>query len=332
MNSFNAANNEKKGKQKEHLNKVSLKRIKSDYFLVKMLSILSRKKLLHIIKYNKQTQNLLDININDYKNYCEIFSPIEIEIIPTKDVYGKFISISHDKSYYHIYFNDSKEEAQNNFITGNDKVEKIKIILDYQIKSLNNLFHECKCIRSITFKKFCRININGMIRMFYGCSFLKEINLSNFNTTEVTNMTQMFYGCSKLKELNLSNFNTHKVTNMSQMFYGCSKLKELNLSNFNTTNVIDLHGFFYGCSKLQKINLSSFNTNNVTDMCIMFFGCSSLKELNLSNFNTNNVTNMMGMHSECSLLKELNLSNFNTYNLSYILSESVNSISIDEYN
>ena len=194
MNSFNGSNIEKEGKPKENSNNAYLKRIKSDYFLIKMLSILSRKKLLHIIKYNKKTQKFLDLNINDYKNYCELFSPIEIEIIPTKDVYGKFISIAHDKSYYHIYFNDRKEEAQLNFITGTDKIEKIKIILDYQVKSFNNLFYECKCIQSINFRKFYRNNINSMIRMFYNCSFLKEINLSNFNTINSWNMNGLIYG------------------------------------------------------------------------------------------------------------------------------------------
>ena len=31
---------------------------------------------------------------------------------------------------------------------------KIKIIIDYKIKSLSNLFHSCNCIKKIKFKKF----------------------------------------------------------------------------------------------------------------------------------------------------------------------------------
>ena len=43
----------------------------------------------------------------------------------------------------------------------------IKIIIDYQIKSFELLFYECKCIESINFKKFYRNNINNMENMFY---------------------------------------------------------------------------------------------------------------------------------------------------------------------
>ena len=40
-----------------------------------------------------------------------------------------------------------------------DKVSKINIIIDYQIKSFKYLFSYCKCIESIEFKKFYRNNI-----------------------------------------------------------------------------------------------------------------------------------------------------------------------------
>ena len=134
-----------------------------------MFYILSRKKLLNIIQYNKQTQNILDININDYKEYCELYSPIEIEIIPAKDMYGKFINIYADKSFYHIYFNDCKNEVKKNYLTENDKVGKIKIIIDYRLEDFVSLFSDCFCLLSIYFRKFYRINIINMRAMFYGC-------------------------------------------------------------------------------------------------------------------------------------------------------------------
>ena len=86
---------------------------------------------------------------------------IEIEIIPTKDQYGKFININeNDKLYYHIYFNDNKEEIKNKYyIEEEDKVTKIKIIIDYQVKSFKGLFYECECVESINFKKFYRNNV-----------------------------------------------------------------------------------------------------------------------------------------------------------------------------
>ena len=37
--------------------------------------------------------------------------------------------------YYHIYFNNDKKEVKRNFLNKNENVEKIKIIIDFQIKS-----------------------------------------------------------------------------------------------------------------------------------------------------------------------------------------------------
>ena len=201
-----------------------LENINSKYILSKIYNNMTIKKKLEIVKYNKKIQNRINLSVNDYKEYCEI----EIEIIPKKGKYGKFININeNDELYYHIYFNDNKEEIKNKYkINEEDKVTKIKIIIDYQVKSFKKLFFECECIESINFKKFYRNNITDMSYMFSKCSSLKELNLNNFNTNNVTNMESMFYYCSLLKELNLNNFNTNNVTDMSWMFRGCSSLKE----------------------------------------------------------------------------------------------------------
>ena len=141
--------------------------IKSRYILSKIYDNMTIKKKLKIVKYNKKIQNRINLDVKDYKEYCEI----EIEIIPIKDKYGKFININeNDKLFYHIYFNDAKEEIKNKYkIDKKDKVTKIKIIIDYQVKSFNHLFSECRCIESINFKKFYRDNINDMSWMFRGC-------------------------------------------------------------------------------------------------------------------------------------------------------------------
>ena len=73
---------------------------------------------------------------------------------------------------------------------------KIKIIIDYPVKSFKGLFSWCECIESINFKKFYRDNITDMSFMFDGCSSLKELNLNNFNTNNVKYMRWMFSGCS----------------------------------------------------------------------------------------------------------------------------------------
>ena len=193
MSSINVSKENNKENESAKPNPIT-ENIKSRYILSKIYNNMTKKKKLEIVKYNKRIQNRLNLDVKDYKEYSEI----EIEIIPTKDKYGKFININeNDKLYYHIYFNDNKEEIKNKYeINKKDKVTKIKIIIDYQVKSFKKLFYKCRCIESINFKKFYRNNITDMSWMFGGCSSLKELNLNNFNTNNVTNMSGMFKECS----------------------------------------------------------------------------------------------------------------------------------------
>ena len=116
------------------------------------------------MKFNKKLQNRLKLSINDYKDYSQLYTPIEIELkLDNKNNHNKkFINISYENmKYYHIYFNNSNEEKKRTELNANDKVNKIKIIIDHQVKSLKNLFDECEYISSIYFKKFLRTNITN---------------------------------------------------------------------------------------------------------------------------------------------------------------------------
>ena len=220
---------ENQGKLDIIKSKADVRNIKSIYILKIIFDKIKKTKLFNIIRYNKSIQNKqLRISINDYKEYFEKFTPIEIEVIPLKNKYGKFININaiSDVSHFHIYFNDNKEEIKEYYLNENNNISKIKILIDYQITSFKELFSNCKCIESINFKKFYRDNITNMSYMFCGCTSLKKLYLSKIKTNNVTDMSGMFSGCSSLKELILSNFNTNNVTNMSCMFSGCSSLKE----------------------------------------------------------------------------------------------------------
>ena len=299
MNSRNISN-EVKTKQMKSIG--ALENLKSNYIFKRILICLVKKKSLEIIKYNKKLQKIVNLSINDYKIYSELYSSIEIELKPVENKYGKLINISDkDKDFYHIYFDDSNEEKKRNYLNENEKVKIIKIIINYQVISFKDLFYNCDYISSINFKIFNRINITDMSDMFSICSSLEELNLSNFNTKNVTNMSNMFYICSKIKELNLSNFNTNNVTNMSFMFCGCSSLKELYINNFNTDKVTDMRGMFINCSSLKELNLSNFIINNGTVISEMFISCSSLKELNLPYFNDDKIfCNCRGIFFGCS--------------------------------
>ena len=93
--------------------------IKSHYFLQKIFEHIPKKISLGIINYNKTLQQRLNTNINEYKDYSEKYSSIEIEVLPIKNKYGNFIDIDYRfQKYFHIYFNNNK----------NEEIKKEKII------------------------------------------------------------------------------------------------------------------------------------------------------------------------------------------------------------
>ena len=153
--------------------KVNLNNLKSIVILKKILSYITKNESLNILRYNKKLQKRLNLSINDYKDYSQLYSPIEIELKFDEnkcDEKNRFIYIlDEEKEYYHIYFDNSKEEIKRNYLDEKEKVNSIKIIIDYQVKSFKKLFINCKNISSIFFKKFNRINIVDMSYMFYNC-------------------------------------------------------------------------------------------------------------------------------------------------------------------
>ena len=93
-----------------------LENIKSRYILSKIYDNMTIKKKLKIVKYNKRIQNRINLSVKNYKEYSETYSSIEIEIIPRKKKYVRFININeNDKLFNHIYFNDNKEEMKNKY-------------------------------------------------------------------------------------------------------------------------------------------------------------------------------------------------------------------------
>ena len=153
MNSYSELSKEKTESNKTE-SKDIFKNLKNDYFLQKLFDYLLKKKSLDIIKYNKNIKERINISIKDYKEYSEIYSSIEIELKPVNNKYGEFINMNENETYYHIYFNDNKEEIKRNYLKENENVDKLKIIIDYQVKSFEELFSNCECIEYIYFKKF----------------------------------------------------------------------------------------------------------------------------------------------------------------------------------
>ena len=107
--------------------------LKSNFILRKILNMIKINKSLVIMKNNKKLQKRLNISINDYKEYSQLYSSIEIELKLADNRY-RFINIPDDeKKYYHIYSNNSNEEIKRNYLEENEKVKMIKIIIDYPV-------------------------------------------------------------------------------------------------------------------------------------------------------------------------------------------------------
>ena len=83
-----------------------------------------------IISSNKELiierEGLNKAQSNNNNNNNKESGEIELEVIPAKNKYGKFINIKkEEESFYHIYFNDNKEEEiKRNFLNENEN--KIK--------------------------------------------------------------------------------------------------------------------------------------------------------------------------------------------------------------
>ena len=102
---------EEQGQSKLIVSNNQLRNLKSDYFIQKFFGYMPERKSLETIRYNKNIQKRINININLYKAYSETKTSIELDIIPMKGKYRKFITIyGEDKKYFHIYFNDNKKK------------------------------------------------------------------------------------------------------------------------------------------------------------------------------------------------------------------------------
>ena len=309
-----------------------LNNIKSKYILNNIIKDHIQKRIYYLLaQYNKILQEKLELNIEDYKKLHKRLSlSTELEIIPIfkklePDIKYYFIRRLESKDYYHIYFNNSHVETQRNYIINKDIVDKIKIKIDMEIKSLRKLFNECFVIKEIKFTRFNRDDFTDLSEMFYGCKFLDKLDIKLFKTNNVTKMNWMFTLCESLSEIDIRNFDTNKVTEMMNLFSGCYRLKKIEF-NFNTENVISMRNMFFGCKSLRYIDVSNFDTSNVKDFSEMFSECINLENLDIEKFNLvsryrnkKDIINVSGMFGGCnkSITEKLS-SDFTKDDLSFI--------------
>ena len=84
---------EEQAQSKLIVSKNQIKNVKSHYIIQLIFEYMTERKYLETIRYNKSIQKRINININHYKAYSETKTSIELDIIPMKGKYGKFINI-----------------------------------------------------------------------------------------------------------------------------------------------------------------------------------------------------------------------------------------------
>ena len=82
---------EEQGQSKLIASNNQLRKLKSDYFIQKFFGYMPKRKSLETIRYNKNIQKRINININHYKACYETKTSIELDLITMKGNYGKFI-------------------------------------------------------------------------------------------------------------------------------------------------------------------------------------------------------------------------------------------------
>ena len=100
-------------KQIENLNQIKSKNklinMKSCYIMKKIFHNIQKRISLELVKYNINIQKRLNININNYKEFSELYSSIKLEVTSIQKKYGSFIDIKkEDKKYFYIYYNNKE--------------------------------------------------------------------------------------------------------------------------------------------------------------------------------------------------------------------------------
>ena len=157
-----------------------LEKISSKYILQEIIkNHLDKKVYLQLVQYNKKLQEKLKIKLKDYK-YCS--ERVIIDLYPKKDLpKGQFYFINineKERQYFHFFFDENKKEENRNYITENDKINKIRVIIESKIKSFGRLFCDCDCLEKINFIKCERNDIQNLYDTFRNCRSLIEVNIS----------------------------------------------------------------------------------------------------------------------------------------------------------
>lgn len=242
------------------------RKIKSQYFIRNVFSMMFYKKYMNIIKYNKFIQGINGIGLLEYKKF-DAEGPIEIEIIPT---IGRFLNkkyISPLSCIIKLYDDKGEEirdsrkiEVYDDFKMVTESLSKIKINIAANFYNFNDLFTECKGIKKIKIISRKNNKMVNLEKLFYKCTSLESVDLSLFDTSKIFYMDYMFANCTSLKEIILKPyylFSLNHIRNMDSMFRNCTSLEEVDFGclKMEDFDIVRMDYMFKNCSSLAKVRM-----------------------------------------------------------------------------
>ena len=172
-----------------------------------------------------------------------------------------------------------------------------------KLEKCTSMFKTCINVESIIMgKNFTCEKVDSFEQLFFECKKLKSMDFSNISTQNNKSMKSVFCTCNELESVTFGkNFTCEKVTTMQSMFWECKKLTELDLRYFNTLALTTTYarennkdfGMFYNCTSLRTIyvtdpeendgygfysHVNGYGRTNIADnkSTYMFYGCTSL--------------------------------------------------------
>ena len=143
------------------------------------------------------------------------------------------------------------EEINYKFVPELNGIFEIKITFNIVLKSLSELFKNCKNLIEVDLSNLECSNLDNLNSTFEGCDSLEYANLTLKNGSNIQSMDNLFSGCTNLIDIDLSNFQPQFNISLQYMFKNCIKLNFADLSNFNTFNY---QGIFSGCINIKIYN------------------------------------------------------------------------------
>ena len=188
----------------------------------------------------------------------------------------KLIINKNIKAKVYNYFPKTTEELHKilNERLSKDKNADLNDIDVSAITNMDSLFFRSN-IGDIDLSRWNVSNVKSMNNMFYECKNFTGKGLENWDVKNVIEMNGTFAGCTNFNG-NVSNWNISKCTNIGGLFCRCPNFNA-NLSKWDVSNVTNMINLFNGCTSFTGEGLENWNPLHVKEMNNIFGDCPNLK-------------------------------------------------------